>query len=276
MRRFTTISMQNNIGKKCDDYYVNAWDILEELKPYEVNMVKLCKTYNVKITEELKKSNKESYWIDINAELRCLLEDEGILEEVKADNTYNYNGKINHNIAFIIYHNKKDDMYYVDLSIHLMGDIRGNYTDSVIYKFEYETEIYDFLLDCYKTFSINYKGIEYKICVNCLSEIVEVFGGKYGELDIINSYDIYKENIKEKLQKYIDERNSKLELGSKIEIFDMLDKEKLSNIYFDKEYYNMTVYTVEKINRYDIVVASFDNPTIKVRIKKSDLFKIFE
>ena len=102
MRRFTTISMQNNIGKKCDDYYVNAWDILEELKPYEVNMVKLCKTYNVKITEELKKSNKESYWIDINTELRCLLENEGILEEVKVDNTYNYNGKINHDIAFII------------------------------------------------------------------------------------------------------------------------------------------------------------------------------
>ena len=276
MRRFTTISMQNNIGKKCDDFYVNAWDILEELKPYEVNMYKLCKQYNIEITEELKKSNKESYWIDINTELRCLLEDEGILEEVKADNTYNYNGKINHNIAFIIYHNKKDDMYYVDLSIHLMGDIRGNYTDSVIYKFEYETEIYDFLLDCYKTFSINYKGIEYKICVNCLSEIVEVFGGKYGELDIINSYDIYKENIKEELQKYIDERNSKLELGSKIEIFDMLDKEKLSNIYFDKEYYNMTVYTVTQINRYNIVIASFDNPTIKVRIKKSDLFKIFE
>ena len=73
MKRFTTTSMQNNIGKKCDDYYVNAWDILEELKPYEVNMVKLCKTYNVEITEELKKSNKESYWIDINTELRCLL-----------------------------------------------------------------------------------------------------------------------------------------------------------------------------------------------------------
>ena len=276
MRRFTTISMQNNIGKKCDDYYVNAWDILEELKPYEVNMVKLCKTYNVEITEELKKSNKESYWIDINTELRCLLEDEGILEEVKVDNTYNYNGKINHDIAFIIYHNKKDDMYYVDLSIHLMGDIRGNYTDSVIYKFEYETEIYDFLLDCYKTFSINYKGIEYKIRVNCLSEIVEVFGGKYGELDIINSYDIYKENIKEELQKYIDERNSKLKIGSRVEVYDMLDKEKLSNIYFDKEYYNMTVYTVTQINKYNIVIASFDNPTIKVRIKKSDLFKIFE
>ena len=276
MRRFTTISMQNNIGKKCDDYYVNAWDILEELKPYEVNMVKLCKTYNVEITEELKKSNKESYWIDINTELRCLLEDEGILEEVKVDNTYNYNGNINHDIAFIIYHNKKDDMYYVDLSIHLMGDIRGNYTDSVIYRFEYETEFYDFLLDCYKTFSINYKGIEYKIYVNCLSEIVEVFGGKYGELDIINSYDIYKENIKEELQKYIDERNSKLELGSRVEVYDMLDKEKLSNIYFDKEYYNMTVYTVTQINKYNIGIASFDNPTIKVRIKKSDLFKIFE
>ena len=120
MRRFTTISMQNNIGKKCDDFYVNAWDILEELKPYEVNMYKLCKQYNIEITEELKKSNKESYWIDINTELRCLLEDEGILEEVKTDNTYNYCGKINHNIAFIIYHNKN---LYINIKIMDKTDI---------------------------------------------------------------------------------------------------------------------------------------------------------
>lgn len=272
MRKFGTYRLQKQFKRGCEDFYVNIWKILEDLKPYEVNLSKLCKEYKIKIPDEL----KNNALIDINTELRCLLENEGIFKEVKTDNTCNYCGRIDKDIAFTTYLNRKDGMYYVDLSVHYGGDIRGNYTDSVIYKFEYETEFYDFLLDCYKTFSINYKGIEYKIRVNCLSKIVEVFGGKYGELDIINSYDIYKENIKEKLQKYIDERNSKLELGSKIEIFDMLDKEKLSNIYFDKEYYNMTVYTVEKINRYDIVIASFDNPTIKVRIRKLDLFKIFE
>lgn len=272
MRRFGTYRLQKQFKRGCDDFYVNIWKILEDLKPYEVNLSKLCKEYKIKIPDEL----KNNALIDINTELRCLLENEGIFEEVRTDSTYNYYGRIDKDIAFTTYLNKKDGMYYVDLSVHYGGDIRGNYTDSVIYKFEYETEIYDFLLDCCKTFSINYKGIEYKIRVNCLSEIVEVFGGKYGGLDILNSYDIYKENIKEELQKYIDERNSKLKIGSRVEVYDMLDKEKLSNIYFDKEYYNMTVYTVEQINRYNIVIASFDNPTIKVRIKKSDLFKIFE
>lgn len=276
MRRFTTISMQNNIGKKCDDYYVNAWDILEELKPYEVNMVKLCKSYNVEITEELKKSNKESYWIDINTELRCLLEDEGILEEVKADNTYNYNGNINHDIVFIIYHNKKDDMYYVDLSIHLMGDIRGNYTDSVIYRFEYETEFYDFLLEKMRIDCVNYKGIQYKIITCALRDTVEVYAGSFYELEVLESCEIYKENIKDMIQGYINNRNKNIEVGKVIEIYDMQDEEKMKIVDFDKQYNNMTKYKIEKIGRYDFIVASIDNPTIKIRVKKNDLFEIKE
>ena len=56
----------------------------------------------------------------------------------------------------------------------------------------------------------------------------------------------------------------------------MQDKEKMDIINFDKQYNNITKYKIDKIGRYDFIVASIDNPTIKIRIKKNDLFEIME
>ena len=272
MRRFGTYSLQKQFKKGCEDFYVNIWKILEDLKPYEVNLSKLCKEYKIKIPDEL----KNNALIDINTELRCLLEQEGIFEEVKTDNTYNYYGRIDKDIAFTTYLNRKDGMYYVDLSVHYGGDSRANYSDSVIYRFEYETEFYDFLLDKMKIDYVNYKGIQYKIITCALRDTVEVYGGTFYELEVLESSQIYKENVKNEIQAYIDKRNKNIEVGKDIEIYDMQDKEKMDIIDFDKQYSNMIIYKIEKVNKFDFIVASIDNPTIKIRIKKSDLFEIKE
>lgn len=272
MRRFGTYSLQKQFKKGCEDFYVNIWKILEDLKPYEVNLSKLCKEYKIKIPDEL----KNNALIDINTELRCLLEEEGIFEEVKTDNTYNYCGRIDKDIAFTTYLNRKDGMYYVDLSVHYGGDSRANYSDSVIYRFEYETEFYDFLLDKMKIDYINYKGIQYKVISCALRDTVEIYSGTFYELEVLESCEIYKENIKDILQGYINNRNKNIEVGKNIEIYDMQDKEKMDIIDFDKQYNNMMIYKIEKINKYDMIVASIDNPTIKIRVKKSDLFEIKE
>lgn len=272
MRRFGTYCLQKQFQRGCDDFYVNIWKILEDLKPYEVNLSKLCKEYKIKIPDEL----KNNALIDINTELRCLLENEGIFKEVKTDNTCNYCGRIDKDIAFTTYLNRKDGMYYVDLSVHYGENSRVNYSDSVIYRFEYETEFYDFLLDKMKIDYINYKGIQYKITTCALRDTVEIYGGTFYELEVLESSQIYKENVKNEIQAYIDKRNKNIEVGKDIEIYDMQDKEKMDIIDFDKQYSNMTIYKIEKVNKFDFIVASIDNPTIKIRIKKSDLFEIKE
>lgn len=272
MRRFGTYRLQKQFKRGCEDFYVNIWKILEDLKPYEVNLSKLCKEYKIKIPDEL----KNNALIDINTELRCLLENEGIFKEVKTDNTCNYCGRIDKDIAFTTYLNRKDGMYYVDLSVHYGGDSSGNYSDSVIYRFEYETEFYDFLLEKMRIDYVNYKGIQYKIITCALRDTVEVYAGSFYELEVLESCEIYKENIKDMLQGYINNRNKNIEVGKVIEIYDMQDKEKMDIINFDKQYNNMTKYKIDKIGRYDFIVASIDNPTIKIRIKKNDLFEIKE
>lgn len=272
MRRFGTYRLQKQFKRGCEDFYVNIWKILEDLKPYEVNLSKLCKEYKIKIPDEL----KNNALIDINTELRCLLENEGILKEVKTDNTWNYCGRIDKDIAFTTYLNRKDGMYYVDLSVHYGGDNRVNYSDSVIYKFEYETEFYDFLLDKMRIDYVNYKGIQYKIITCALRDTVEVYAGSFYELEVLESCEIYKENIKDMIQGYINNRNKNIEVGKVIEIYNMQDEEKMKIVDFDKQYNNMKFYKIEKIGRYDFIVASIDNPTIKIRVKKNDLFEIKE
>lgn len=272
MRRFGTYRLQKQFKRGCEDFYVNIWKILEDLKPYEVNLSKLCKEYKIKIPDEL----KNNALIDINTELRCLLENEGIFKEVKTDNTCNYCGRIDKDIAFTTYLNRKDGMYYVDLSVYYGGDSRVNYSDSVIYRFEYETEFYDFLLEKMRIDYVNYKGIQYKIITCALRDTVEVYAGSFYELEVLESSQIYKENVKNEIQAYIDKRNKNIEVGKDIEIYDMQDKEKMDIIDFDKQYSNMTIYKIEKVNKFDFIVASIDNPTIKIRIKKSDLFEIKE
>lgn len=272
MRKFGTYRLQKQFKRGCEDFYVNIWKILEDLKPYEVNLSKLCKEYKIKIPDEL----KNNALIDINTELRCLLENEGIFKEVKTDNTCNYCGRIDKDIAFTTYLNRKDGMYYVDLSVHYGGDNRVNYSDSVIYRFEYETEFYDFLLDKMKIDYVNYKGIQYKIITCALRDTVEVYAGSSYELEVLESCEIYKENIKDMLQGYINNRNKNIEVGKVIEIYNMQDEEKMKIVDFDKQYNNMKFYKIEKIGRYDFIVASIDNPTIKIRIKKNDLFEIKE
>ena len=272
MRRFGTYRLQKQFKRGCEDFYVNIWKILEDLKPYEVNLSKLCKEYKIKIPDEL----KNNALIDINTELRCLLENEGIFEKLKTDNTCNYCGRIDKDIAFTTYLNRKDGMYYVDLSVHYGGDNKVNYSDSVIYRFEYETEFYDFLLEKMRIDYVNYKGIQYKIITCALRDTVEVFGGTFEDLEVLNNSEIYKENIKDMIQGYINNRNKNIEVGKVIEIFNMQDEEKMKIVDFDKQYNNMKFYKIEKIGRYDFIVASIDNPTIKIRIKKNDLFEIKE
>ena len=275
MKRFRTTNIQEIIGKSCNDnMLVNTYYLLNKLKPYEVQLDKLCKQYKIKIPIELQNSNKDYTALNINAELKDLLVENKCWIDILSDNTWNYSGKINHDIDFTIFRDRKTNMYYVDVSIHIEGDIRGNYTDSVFYEFEAEDEFLNFLYDeeNIRKNTIMYKGIYYNIYSCCMQENLKICDGNNKETNVLYYYDTDRAKIEKKLEEYIVNRNEKLEIGKIIEIFDMKDKNTMKNVDFDRTFYNMKYYKIEKISRYDFIVASVDNPTIKVRIRKLDVF----
>lgn len=74
-------------------------------------------------------------------------------EEVKSDNSYNWGSPLSNDIDFTIYHNITFDEYYVVMKIHRYGDVRCNYTEEFILKYDHEEDFYESLNDCSKYWS---------------------------------------------------------------------------------------------------------------------------
>ena len=160
-------------GKLADD--IIAIDALEVIAAFAENIVNTDKM-------PLETQKKLVNFICENAET--------------SGNTCNYNGLITNDMNYNII--KIGNYYYTLVMFHLGGDIRGNYTDYLLLRFE---EIYDF-------FSINEtyftKGIgksRYDVDMNIFSEKYSVwdnFYNKYvGEFYEIESGELLKKIIQE-------------------------------------------------------------------------------
>ena len=115
------------------------------------------------------------------------------------DNTYNHNANIDHNIDYRIVESEYDGTWFAFM-IHRYGDVRGNYTDWAVCKFD---DIYEF----YGLESImQYKQINerYVADINIFSESFNVYDCIKGE-DVGEFWDIEVES----LLKSIEERKIK-------------------------------------------------------------------
>ncbi len=96
-------------------FYIRITEVLKELQPYEV-------------------TNFENITVDDETdEIDALFG----LKEVSLGNSYNWNAPIDHHFNYYIYHDQMNDRYLVKFSVHKYGDVRANYTDSVLYSFEH-------------------------------------------------------------------------------------------------------------------------------------------
>lgn len=123
---------------------------LEELKDYEVDMSQ----------DEIK--NMIEMW-----EQKYYPRNHG--EEYWANNTYNYGCNIDHDIDYRIV--EKDDEAWFAFMVHRFGDVRGNYTDWAVCKFEYFQEIFelDSVIQC------KYFDEHYVADINIFSETYNVY-----------------------------------------------------------------------------------------------------
>ena len=112
--------------EEASPFYIRVTDVLEKLKTFEVTDLTLS-VYD----EEL-----DDY---VDSEVESIDEYLKYLEakKVMADNTYNWNAPIDSDFNYKIYQDQVNDRYLVELSVHKYGDIRANYTDSVLYSFEH-------------------------------------------------------------------------------------------------------------------------------------------
>ena len=105
-------------------FYIRIVDVLKELQPYEASLEILTDG------EEVDEAESIDNYLDY---LDALFG----LKEVSVNNSYNWNSPVDHHFNYYIYEDQINNRYIVKFSVHRYGDVRANYTDSVLYSFDH-------------------------------------------------------------------------------------------------------------------------------------------
>lgn len=147
-----------------DDFTINIIDVLEALEPYE-------------IVESIEELTENGYIYD-----DC---------NYRGDNSYNWMSSVNHDFNFNVYDNENTarGVCYIEFKVHRFGDVRGNYTETVVLQFDSDYEFLETLSECNKYSTIEIDGINYSVDVNIFSDTFEVYDDSGNYIATVCGYD---------------------------------------------------------------------------------------
>lgn len=150
---------------------------LEELKDYEIDMSQ----------SEIK--DMMNFW-DSNFDK----------PKYERNNTYNYNANIDHDIDYRIVESGHDGVWFAFM-VHRYGDVRGNYTDWAVCKFDNLYELWELeSIRQSKNFNDGDKIERYTADINIFDECYNVYDNDEGE-DVGYFYDIEVPEVLEAIAK---------------------------------------------------------------------------
>lgn len=131
-----------------NDLVIDVVEVFENLKEYEITEYEY---YNPD-TEEY-----EDIEFNNCDEFISYMDDTYGIEEVSSDNSYNWSSPISNNFYIHQYYNRELDYYYYIIAIHMYGDVRGNYTNEFVLKFDNAYEFLELLNECNKYYTLQDK-----------------------------------------------------------------------------------------------------------------------
>ena len=140
--------------RKSRNLEIGALDLVEALKPYEVDFKKLYKVDFDNVVYE----DAQGYYEEIDL-------------DITSNNSYNWNAQIVFNYNEIeVTEDYGNDKIYITVKFHRFGDVRGNYTDYMVLDMSLE-EFYEVLVDASRVYcEIEYKGVSYSISTDIFKE----------------------------------------------------------------------------------------------------------
>ena len=140
---------------------ISILDVLENLKQYEIETFKI---YNY--------CNEEEEIIEVSAEEFLEIEE---YEEIKSDNSYNWNSPIRNDFNYSIYKSSLYEGIIVEFSVHRYGDVRYNYTEEAYFRFNNEYEFYEVLQESNKYFTIEKNNKMHEVEIDIFSESPRIY-----------------------------------------------------------------------------------------------------
>ena len=157
-----------------DKTTVDIIDILKNLEEYEVTEL-----YDYRYNNETEEDEEINILEDCenSDDVISVLVDYGYINDYcdyKGDNSYNWSGNVSHDFDIKIYKNVLDGGAFVEFQVHRFGDVRGNYTESVILQFNNEYNFWECIGECDRYECIEVDGKSYNYTVSALSDTYEV------------------------------------------------------------------------------------------------------
>lgn len=169
-----------------NDLEIDTINILEAMEEYELDW------YDFRYYTEDEDGNEVEVDIfdgcETGEQILDALEEYGYIEDTyfAADNSYNWSAPVSNDFDFKVYRDFISGGVFVDFMVHRFGDVRCNYTDSVIYHFDSIGEFYELLLDCNKYVPVG----NYEVVVDIFNDGFEVYDNEgnsictaYGDYD---------------------------------------------------------------------------------------------
>ena len=157
-----------------DKTTVDIIDILKNLEEYE-----LIELYDYRYDNETEEDEEINILADCenSDDIISVLVDYGYINDdcdYKGDNSYNWMGNVSHDFDIKIYNNAIDGGVFVEFKAHRFGDVRGNYTESVILQFDDECTFLECIGECDRYESIEVDEKIYNYTVSALSDTYKV------------------------------------------------------------------------------------------------------
>ena len=117
----------------------------------------------------------EEYESDLSIDQLDEFHEMGMLKEFQTGNSYNWAGNVSNNFNYYIYEYVETGKILVDFKVHRYGDVRGNYTNSVVLEFDDEYEFLEILSsEGRKTVHLNIDDTEYMAEVSATHDMIEI------------------------------------------------------------------------------------------------------
>lgn len=193
------------LSDTANDYTIDILDVLDSLSEYEICLNDYT---DYRYDEESEEETEVNIFENVeNSDTDAIfetLEEYGYIKDVcdyKGDNSYNWSSPVSNDFDIKIYKDTMSGGMFVEFKVHRFGDVRGNYTDSIIYHFDNDYEFYEVLSENnkYNTVCINDKN--YDVNVNIFADGFEVYDEDGSHIATVYGWD--EEEIKEEIIKNI-------------------------------------------------------------------------
>ena len=145
-----------------NDATISIIDILENLKSYELETFEIYNYCN----------EEEDEIIEVDADEFLEIEE---YEEIKNNNSYNWNAPISNDFNYRIYKSSLYEGIIVEFKVHRYGDVRCNYTEEIYLQFNDEYEFYEVLAENNKYFTIEKNDKIYQIEIDIFSDCPRIY-----------------------------------------------------------------------------------------------------